>query len=209
VIVEQYSAKPSGDLPSFAKSAAANHHCGTAAARCTRFTRDTIPQVGPPFSSSQALLPASRPAFDRFLIRSEDQLSCGCRNRYPGTLVRAPSGLCRKPKADGISARKETYMSTQPGPAPPTFQFPPTPERLLNSREVAEWLGVSLDWVQAHATRSNPRIPAVLLGTGRHDGRRCGFDGQALRSSSSTTWETHCHCGSERKSVSPAQSRCD
>jgi len=58
-------------------------------------------------------------------------------------------------------------MSTQPESAAPTLQFPRNPERLLNSREVAEWLGVSLDWVQAHATRRSPRIPAVLLGTGR------------------------------------------
>jgi hypothetical protein len=28
-------------------------------------------------------------------------------------------------------------MSTQPGPATPTLQFPPAPERLLNSREVS------------------------------------------------------------------------
>jgi predicted DNA-binding transcriptional regulator AlpA len=59
-------------------------------------------------------------------------------------------------------------MSTQPGSAAPNLPFPRTPDRLLNSREVAEWLGVSLDWVQAHATRRNPRIPAVLLGAGCH-----------------------------------------
>jgi len=58
-------------------------------------------------------------------------------------------------------------MSTQPESATPTLQFPRTPERLLNSSQVAAWLGVSLDYVQAHATRRNPRIPAVRLGAGR------------------------------------------
>jgi predicted DNA-binding transcriptional regulator AlpA len=43
-------------------------------------------------------------------------------------------------------------MSSQPESATSILQFSPTPERLLNSREVAEWLGVSLDWVQAHAS---------------------------------------------------------
>ncbi len=52
-------------------------------------------------------------------------------------------------------------MSTQPESATPTLESPRTPERLLNSSDVAEWLGVSLDYVQAHATRRNPRIPAV------------------------------------------------
>ena len=56
-------------------------------------------------------------------------------------------------------------MASQPAP---TLPFSPTPDRLLNSREVAEWLSVSLDWVQAHATRRNPRIPAVHLGTGNN-----------------------------------------
>lgn len=60
-------------------------------------------------------------------------------------------------------------MSTRPESAISVLQFPPTPERLLNSREVAEWLGVSLDWVQAHALgKKIPRIPAILLGAGRY-----------------------------------------
>jgi predicted DNA-binding transcriptional regulator AlpA len=60
-------------------------------------------------------------------------------------------------------------MSSQPESATSILQFSPTPERLLNSREVAEWLGVSLDWVQAHARgKKIPRIPAVLFGAGRH-----------------------------------------
>lgn len=58
-------------------------------------------------------------------------------------------------------------MSSRPESASSVLPF--SPERLLNSREVAEWLGVSLDWVQAHARgKKSPRIPAVLLGTGRH-----------------------------------------
>ena len=58
---------------------------------------------------------------------------------------------------------------SQPESATSLLHFPPTPERLLNSREVAEWLGVSLDWVQAHSRgKKIPRIPAVLLGTGHH-----------------------------------------
>jgi hypothetical protein len=57
-------------------------------------------------------------------------------------------------------------MSTQPRSILPTHSFPCGSERLLNSREVAEWFGVSIDWVQAHATRRHPRIPAVRLGTG-------------------------------------------
>jgi len=57
-------------------------------------------------------------------------------------------------------------MSTQPRSILPPHSFSSSSERLLNSREVAEWLGVSMDWVQAHASRRHPRIPAVRLGTG-------------------------------------------
>jgi predicted DNA-binding transcriptional regulator AlpA len=57
-------------------------------------------------------------------------------------------------------------MSANSQPVTTALPFPKTAERLLNSREVAEWLGVSIDWVQAHATRRNPRIPSVCLGTG-------------------------------------------
>jgi excisionase family DNA binding protein len=38
-------------------------------------------------------------------------------------------------------------------------------ERLLSAREVAERLGISERWVRDHATRRNPRIPAVKLGS--------------------------------------------
>ena len=37
-------------------------------------------------------------------------------------------------------------------------------ERLLTAREVAARLGVSERWVRDHATRRNPRIPAIKLG---------------------------------------------
>ncbi len=35
---------------------------------------------------------------------------------------------------------------------------------LLTLDQVADWLGVSKDWVRDHATRRNPRIPVVRLG---------------------------------------------
>jgi predicted DNA-binding transcriptional regulator AlpA len=63
---------------------------------------------------------------------------------------------------------QKDHMSANSQPVTTALPFPRTSERLLNSREVAEWLGVSIDWVQAHATRRNPRIPAVCLGTGRN-----------------------------------------
>ncbi len=37
-------------------------------------------------------------------------------------------------------------------------------ERLLIAREVAARLGVSERWLRDHATRRNPRIPAIKLG---------------------------------------------
>ncbi len=37
-------------------------------------------------------------------------------------------------------------------------------ERLLTAREVAARLGVSERWLRDHATRRNPRIPAIKLG---------------------------------------------
>ena len=37
-------------------------------------------------------------------------------------------------------------------------------ERLLTAREVAVRLGVSERWLRDHATRRNPRIPAIKLG---------------------------------------------
>jgi hypothetical protein len=84
---------------------------------------------------------------------------------------RAAAGLRTGPPPNScrwISAPGSTTSSSRPESTTSVLQFPPTPERLLNSREVADWLGVSLDWVQAHARgKKTPRIPAVLLGTGR------------------------------------------
>ncbi len=37
-------------------------------------------------------------------------------------------------------------------------------ERLYTSREIADRLGVSDRWVRDHATRRNPRLPAIKLG---------------------------------------------
>jgi len=39
------------------------------------------------------------------------------------------------------------------------------PERLLKPREVAEWLGVTEAWVRDHASRREPRLPVVKLGS--------------------------------------------
>ena len=38
-------------------------------------------------------------------------------------------------------------------------------ERLLTAREVADRLGVSERWVRDHATRRNPRLRAIKLGS--------------------------------------------
>jgi excisionase family DNA binding protein len=37
-------------------------------------------------------------------------------------------------------------------------------EKLLTPAEVAEWLGVSEGWIRDHATRRDPRLPAVKIG---------------------------------------------
>ena len=37
-------------------------------------------------------------------------------------------------------------------------------EMLLTPRDVADWLGVSIDWVQDHATSKEPRIPCLRMG---------------------------------------------
>ncbi|MBZ2186206.1 MAG: helix-turn-helix domain-containing protein [Bryobacter sp.] len=42
-------------------------------------------------------------------------------------------------------------------------KLPPL-ERLLTPRDVAHWLGVSVDWVQDHATSKEPRLPCVRMG---------------------------------------------
>jgi hypothetical protein len=45
-------------------------------------------------------------------------------------------------------------------------------ERLMNSREVAEMLGVDISWVKNHCTRTLPLLPYVQLGEGRYATRR-------------------------------------
>ena len=37
-------------------------------------------------------------------------------------------------------------------------------EQLLSPQQVADWLHVSVDWVQAHATRKEPRLSCVKVG---------------------------------------------
>ena len=37
-------------------------------------------------------------------------------------------------------------------------------QELLTPKEVAKWLDVSVDWVQDHAIRKNPRLPVVRIG---------------------------------------------
>lgn len=46
-------------------------------------------------------------------------------------------------------------------------QQPQIGQRLLTLDEVARMLGVSKAWVRDHATRRNPRIPVVRLGSAR------------------------------------------
>jgi hypothetical protein len=46
------------------------------------------------------------------------------------------------------------------------------PDRLLNSYEVAEMLGVDVSWVKNHCTRVEPYLPFVRLGGGRYAMRR-------------------------------------
>jgi hypothetical protein len=72
---------------------------------------------------------------------------------------------------------QEDHMSANSQPVNTALPFPRTSERLLNSREVAEWLGVSIDWVQAHATRRNPRIPACAWAPARTDDKCFAFVG--------------------------------
>ena len=38
-------------------------------------------------------------------------------------------------------------------------------QRLLGPADVAKWLGVSSGWVRDHATRKEPRLKAVKVGT--------------------------------------------
>ena len=61
--------------------------------------------------------------------------------------------------------------------AQPTPVFMPIEkqrERLLTADEVADWLGMSKQWVSEHSgpKASKPVIPAVILGEGRNKKRR-------------------------------------
>lgn len=46
------------------------------------------------------------------------------------------------------------------------------PDRLMNSREVADLLGVDVSWVKNHCTTVEPFLPHVVLGGGRYTTRR-------------------------------------
>ena len=47
----------------------------------------------------------------------------------------------------------------------------PIVEPLLTAKQVAAWLGVSVDWVHDHVSRREPRLPVVYLGGKRGRGR--------------------------------------
>jgi hypothetical protein len=47
----------------------------------------------------------------------------------------------------------------------------PFVEPLWTVRQVAERLGVSIDWVHDHVSRKEPRLPVINLGTNRGRGR--------------------------------------
>ena len=84
------------------------------------------------------------------------------------------------PRLKGTHAQKQKLAQFETGEATNTEQMstqrqqfgeiqlmdPPTaqPRALLSLDQVADWLGVSKDWVRDHATRRNPRIPVVRLG---------------------------------------------
>jgi excisionase family DNA binding protein len=62
------------------------------------------------------------------------------------------------------------HLPAEESRSEPAREYRQTPkplavERLLTPREVAERLGVSERWVRDHATRRNPRITAVKLGS--------------------------------------------
>src|SRR5258708_6419388 len=56
---------------------------------------------------------------------------------------------------------KKDFVSDGAGHSPAN----PNSERLLTPTEVADRLGVSPRWVRDHATRREPRIPSVRLGS--------------------------------------------
>jgi len=44
---------------------------------------------------------------------------------------------------------------------------PHTSDPLLTPEQVADRLGVSVDWVRDHSSRKNPRLPVIRLGCGQ------------------------------------------
>lgn len=66
-----------------------------------------------------------------------------------------------EPTADLV----QRFEAHQPQPS----LFPPAelPPRLWTLDEVAEFLQMSKDWVRDHATRRQPRIPSIRLGSRR------------------------------------------
>ena len=50
---------------------------------------------------------------------------------------------------------------------------------LLTAKEVAEIFRVSVDWVIDHATRRQPRLPSIKIGSGKGAVRR--FDEDQIR----------------------------
>jgi len=197
-----------------------NHFCGAAAEACPPGDSETH---GPctrrlcstflpcrPASSSESLNAPAGPSFDEFLIRSEYQLTCGAGIDRPTKKSRARIfRTLPKPMRAVISARKEPICQLSPGRQRPLCSFP----LLLSvcSIPARSPSGLAFPSIGCRLTprgevRASLRCSWALAAT---DGRCCGFDGQTWRSSSSTTWETDCRCGGERKSVYPAQSRCD
>ena len=53
-------------------------------------------------------------------------------------------------------------------------------QKLLTPKEVARWLDVSVDWVHNHATRKEPRLPVVRIGSGSDASLQREYDSQRL-----------------------------
>jgi hypothetical protein len=81
------------------------------------------------------------------------------------------------------NAHKQSHFF-EPSPDPQLELMPVSKERiserLLNSHEVADILGVDISWVKNHCTRVKPFLPYVRLGAGRYAMRRFRRD-QILR----------------------------
>lgn len=205
-----------GDFSRCAKFAAANQLRGTAAEDCARQSwrgdhqararsasrqRGTLPQRRRPAPShSESLNAVAGPPFDRFLIRSEDQLTCGVPgiDRPQGTLVRVFPPL-PKTNADWISARKEPVCQLSPGRERPPSSFPvllsvcSTPAR---SPSGSAFPSITCRRTPRGGTRGSRRCAWASVAT---DGRCCGFGAKTLRNSSSTTWANLYRCAGEHR----------